>query len=72
MQVVPEEIYNASYPCRFFNKAELIERIEHKYECVAEFASYCDPLKYTFEDGKVGTWLGIHFKISGHHKAVAF
>jgi len=63
LQVVPKEIYEASYPCRFFNKIELIKKIEDKYKFVVEFESYCDPHHYIFEDGKVGTWSGLYFEM---------
>ena len=39
LQCVPPEIYPASYPVRFFNRAGFLDLFAGRYEMVAEFAS---------------------------------
>ncbi len=63
IEIVPGHIYDASYPCRFFNKEALISHFSDMYTLVAEFQSYCDPLHYKFEDNKSGTWKGYYLKL---------
>ncbi len=41
VQNVPEEIYDASYPCWFFNREKLIEAF-NGYSVMGNFNSYCD------------------------------
>jgi len=40
VQKVPKEIYNASYPCRFFSKNKIFKVFSKKYNLVAQFDSY--------------------------------
>lgn len=37
LQVVPENIYNASYPCWFFSFSKLMSRLKKKYELIEVF-----------------------------------
>ena len=37
VQKVPPSIYPASYPCRFFNRANFLKHFDDRYEVVAEF-----------------------------------
>lgn len=50
-QVVPKEIYEATYPCRFFSKTKLMSVLLEKYEVVFEFDSYIKN-EVDFPDGE--------------------
>jgi putative methyltransferase (TIGR04325 family) len=39
-QTVPNSIYPASYPCRFFNKQILIDLLSSRYELISEFKCF--------------------------------
>ncbi len=39
IQKVWPEVYQATYPCWFFNKKKFLEKFEKKYEIIEEFAS---------------------------------
>lgn len=43
IQNVPEEIYKASYVCRWVDKGIVQQKMEILYTCTAEFASHVDP-----------------------------
>jgi putative methyltransferase (TIGR04325 family) len=59
VQQVPEEIYTASYPCRFFNEKDFIAALSGQYEIMFDFDSFCDP-KFTADDGKKLYWKGFY------------
>lgn len=42
IQKVPKQIYEAIYPCWFFNYQKFIELFGKNYEVFGEFESYCD------------------------------
>lgn len=61
VQVVPEQIYKASYPAWFFNEKQFVEAFLEKYERLAEFRSkFAAP--YLLEDGTKAEWKGFVFK----------
>lgn len=41
-QIVPPEIYEASYPAWFFNEKNFLKPFLHKYDLIAEFTSYVE------------------------------
>lgn len=61
VQYVPEWIYKASYPCRFFNETVLKQSFEDSYICQLSFESYADIPMLT-EDGKRLYWKGFYFQ----------
>ncbi len=61
VQNVKEEIYQASYPCWFFNENKLLKLFEN-YEVIFDFDSFCDfPLKIN-DDTEV-FWKGYLLKL---------
>ena len=42
IQKVPKQIYEAVYPCWFFNYEKFVELFAEKYDLFGEFESYCD------------------------------
>ncbi len=50
VQTVPPEIYNASYPCWFFNESAFLDRFMDKYKVVAEFNDSFTPPVYLASD----------------------
>ncbi len=60
IEVVPEHIYPASFPCWFFNEEEFLNFFLHKYELVADFNS-SDENAIT-RDNKKLYWKGFFFK----------
>lgn len=60
VQTVPKEIYEASYPCRFFNEQSLINSFKTQYNLVTDFSSYCDPTFHKY--GINFIWKGFFFK----------
>jgi hypothetical protein len=60
VQNVPPQIYPAAYACRFFNKAQFLEKF-NSYTLIAMFDSYCDPPCY-LPDGLLCSWQGFYFK----------
>lgn len=63
IQRVPPEIYDASYPCRFFNENELISIFQniYNYRIISDFPSFCDNQEIT-EDGIKLYWKGFLFE----------
>lgn len=60
LQVVPKEIYEASYPCRFFAEKNIKKIFSNQYHLIADFMSFCDP---SFnKDGITYEWKGYYFK----------
>ncbi len=64
VQVVPKWIYEASYPCWFFNKHNLIQNfLENSYVQLGSFSSYCDgPVELNKEI--IGFWEGFIFRLN--------
>jgi putative methyltransferase (TIGR04325 family) len=62
IQKVPPEIYQASYPCYFFNEEKFLKKFGEKYEVLAEFPSFCDSDNFT-EDGTRLYWKGFILKL---------
>jgi putative methyltransferase (TIGR04325 family) len=61
VQNVKEEIYQASYPCWFFNENEFLNLFD-TYEVIFEFDSFCDfPL--TINDQTGVFWKGYLLKL---------
>ncbi|MHA4893479.1 TIGR04325 family methyltransferase [Pedobacter sp. PWIIR3] len=52
LQVVPPEIYPASYPSWFFNQEFFLSHFEKLYKLVAEFPSYVDGEEVMYIDSK--------------------
>ncbi len=61
VQVVPEEIYKASYPCWFFNKNEVVSQLS-KYETVFEFKSFCEN-DIKLNKKHKASWLGMLMRL---------
>lgn len=61
IQKVPESIYNASYPIRFFNYNKFISLLRDGYDILHTFDSYCDPTLKTNEN-KLLYWKGFILK----------
>jgi putative methyltransferase (TIGR04325 family) len=61
IQTVPNEIYEASYPCWFFNESNLISRLSN-YDLLADFSSFCDADRIINNNEQV-YWKGIIFKL---------
>ncbi|MEO5998770.1 MAG: methyltransferase, TIGR04325 family [Chitinophagaceae bacterium] len=60
VQNVPVEIYDASYPCWFFNESEILKPFLQKYYLVADFNdSFTNPIKL---NGADGYWKGFYLK----------
>lgn len=59
VQQVPEEIYPASYPCRFFNEKDFMGTLSNQYEIMFDFESFCDP-NFVTEDDKKLYWKGFY------------
>ena len=60
IQSVPAEIYNASYPCWFFNENEFLKTFADKYILITDFAdSFASPISV---NGSEGYWKGFYFK----------
>jgi len=59
VQQVPEEIYPASYPCRFFNEKDFMKQFSEGYEIMFDFDSFCDP-NFATEDDKKLYWKGFY------------
>lgn len=62
LQNVPDKIYQASYPCWFFNEHEFLNAFSEKYNLIAEFNSYADSPMLS-DDGKQMYWKGYFLKI---------
>ncbi|MFN3794244.1 MAG: methyltransferase, TIGR04325 family [Chitinophagaceae bacterium] len=60
VQHVPEWIYKASYPCRFFNEQKFIDYFSDTYHCEISFDSFAD-IAILSEDGKTFYWKGFYF-----------
>ena len=60
-QVVPDNIYEASYPTHFFNEAEFLLNFPD-YEVVNDFKSYCEPDRYKLDESTYGYWKGFMLK----------
>jgi len=62
IQRVPPSIYEASYPCTFFNEEIFVSKFLPKYELIASFPSYCDA-ETVADDWKRLYWKGFIFKL---------
>lgn len=60
-QIVPENIYEASYPIHFFNEEEFLSSFSG-YEMINEFKSYCEPERYNLDEATYGYWKGFMLK----------
>jgi len=60
IQKVPSTIYNASYPCWFFNENKF-EKLFKEYLLVAKFESFCDPSKL-LNNKYQAVWRGYQLK----------
>lgn len=60
-QVVPENIYKASYPIHFFNEEEFLLKFPG-YELINEFKSYCEPDRYNLDETTYAYWKGFMLK----------
>lgn len=61
-QNVPEWIYKASYPCRFFEESKLKLFFNKEYELITEFDSFVD-VPITMSDGAEGYWKGFYYSL---------
>lgn len=61
VQVVPETIYKASYPCWFFSHNYIKDNLIH-YDLIASFEGFCDPVDYNLNDTTLANWKGYIFK----------
>jgi putative methyltransferase (TIGR04325 family) len=62
VQKLPESLYEASYPCWFFNERQFEEALSGDYRLVDEFESFADPERLV--DGEVvGYWKGKVFEL---------
>ncbi len=57
LQRVPPEIYEASYPTRFFSEHDFLSNFYSDYELMADFASFSDGSQKT-DDGRKLYWKG--------------
>src|SRR5882724_5141454 len=55
VQRVPEDIYPATYPCRFFSRTALVRRLAPRYELVAAFPALDEPPLFA-------EFLGLYFE----------
>lgn len=60
VQKVPPDIYEASYPARFFNEEHFLSYFSANYELIGDFDSYCDP-SAELKENKI-YWKGFFFK----------
>lgn len=60
-QIVPENIYNASYPIHFFCEEEFLSKFTG-YKLINDFKSYCDPDRYSLDDNSYAYWKGFMLK----------
>ncbi len=60
VQTVHEEIYKASYPCRFFNEQNLLDNFIPQYKLITNFPSYCDQPFH--RNGITFLWKGFYLK----------
>lgn len=61
IQNVPDYIYNASYPCWFFN-ANFIEKNLNQFDLVASFDNHADAPNYILNGDIVANWKGYLYK----------
>jgi putative methyltransferase (TIGR04325 family) len=61
VQVVPPEIYEASYPCWFFNELDFVNKFSCNYNLITSFESYSDSQRNT-ENGNLLYWKGFYFQ----------
>ena len=62
VQKVPYSIYEASYPCWFFNE-DYLKKLFINYSLITKFESYCD-MPITLNSEYNATWAGFEFKLS--------
>lgn len=62
LQKVPEIIYEASYPCWFFNEQQFVGAFSKKCDIVMDFESYANPVPYYNEEGRKMYWKGFLLK----------
>ena len=63
LQTVPPEIYDASYPCWFFNEKRLLTQFLLKYNQIADFDCNGTTTPFLAEDKKLMYWKGWFLKI---------
>ncbi len=61
IQTVPEEIYNASYPCYFFRNNFILDGL-NKYDLISDFDGLFDPINYILNEGIIANWKGYILK----------
>jgi putative methyltransferase (TIGR04325 family) len=61
VQEVPKFVYEASYPCWFFNENKFLSIFSARYRLIADFPSFADP-DLQLEDGSPVYWKGFFFK----------
>jgi len=61
IQKVPSVIYEASYPCWFFNE-EYLKKLFKNYMLIGDFESFCDP--DIILNGNYTTWKGYQLKLA--------
>ncbi len=65
VQVVPEAVYKASYPCWFLVEGDFKKKLKEKYDLIDEFDSpFSHPV--TLEDGVRAYWKGFVFRRKNH------
>ncbi len=62
LQIVPQEIYDASYPCWFLNESKLFNHFQRAYLKIADFQCYDTTISFLSEDEKNMYWKGAFFK----------
>lgn len=62
LQTVSKEIYEASYPCWFFNENNLMSSFAEKYEIFSFFDNPANPSSFLTQDGKEAYWKSIILK----------
>ena len=62
VQQVPSSIYNASYPCWFFNQ-EYIKVNLSNYYLINSFEGAFDPVDYVLNNSVIANWKGYIFRI---------
>ena len=61
IQQVPSAIYDANYPCWFFNN-QFIENSLTNYQLISSFDGVFEPVNYRLNDSIIANWKGYIFK----------
>jgi len=62
IQNIADDIYEASYPCLFFNKSQFVAHFGSKYELIGEVNNSLIDGSYQFDDGVKASWEGLILK----------